>query len=105
MNHEQREYIAAAINFFWPGMTQPHTVNESAARVLYEALSEAQACTASVDLVPSPTLSPPGITYIIKTLATIGRKMLSGDAGIYSMCRDQVAASYKTRMALALRGI
>ncbi|MDY6842412.1 MAG: hypothetical protein SV429_13205 [Pseudomonadota bacterium] len=105
MNHEQREHIAAAINFFWPGMTQPHAVNENAARVLYEALSEAQSCTAWVDIVPGNTITPPGIAYIVKTLATIGYKIMSGDTGIYNMCRDRVSVNYRNSMYFALRGM
>lgn len=105
MNHEQREHIAAAINFFWPNLTQPHAVNESAARVLYEALSEAQSCTAWVDVVPGNTITPPGISYIVKTIATIGYKIMSGDTGIYNMCRDTVAIKSQHKMVFALNGI
>lgn len=65
MRSDDREYVAAVINFFWQGLAQPHSVNENAAKVMYEALTEAQGCTASIDLVPRPTYTP-SINYIIK---------------------------------------
>lgn len=104
MNSQDREYIAAAVNYFWPGLTQPHAVNENAARVLYEALSEAQSCSASMDLVPRPTYTP-GISYVVKEIAKVGQRIASGDAAVYNMCRDQVAANYKTYMQAALWGL
>ena len=65
MKSDDREYVAAVINFFWQGLAQPHSVNENSAKVMYEALTEAQSCTASIDLVPRPTYTP-DINYIIK---------------------------------------
>lgn len=105
MNHEQREYVAAAINFFWPGMAQPHAVNENAAKVLYEALSEAQSCTAWVDLVPSNPTTPPGISYIVGTIAKVGYKILSGETRVYNMCQSRVALNYREAMYFALKGM
>jgi len=104
MNYDEREYVAAAINYFWNGLAKPHTVNENAAKVLYEALAEAQSCTASIDLVPRPTYKV-SVTYIIKEVSKIGKRIMSGDVSIYNMCRDRVAVNYRTSMEEALLGL
>ncbi|TBW52566.1 hypothetical protein EZI54_16120 [Marinobacter halodurans] len=104
MNSQDREYVAAVINYFWRGLAQPHTVNEKAAKVMYEALAEAQSCTASIDLVPRPTYTP-GISWIVKEVAKIGKRIMSGDASVYNMCRDRVAANYRSFIEAALLGL
>ena len=104
MRSDDREYVAAVIKFFWQGLAQPPSVNENAAKVMYEALTEAQGCTASIDLVPRPTYTP-SINYIIKEIAKIGQRIMSGDTSLYNMCRDQVAANYKTHIRAALWGL
>tara|TARA_B100001971_G_C17964065_1_gene418927 strand:+ start:132 stop:479 length:348 start_codon:yes stop_codon:yes gene_type:complete len=104
MQSDDREYVAAVINFFWQGLAQPHSVNENSAKVMYEALTEAQSCTASIDLVPRPTYTP-SINYIIKEISKIGKRIISGDTSLYNMCRDQVAANYKTHIRAALWGL
>lgn len=103
MRSDDREYVAAVINFFWQGLTQPHSVNEHAAKVMYEALTEAQSCTESMDLVPRPTYTP-SINYIIKEIVKIGQRIMSGDTSLYNMCRDQVSANYKTHIRAAFWG-
>lgn len=104
MNHEEREYVAAVVNCFWNGTAKPHTVNENAAKVIYEALTEVQSCTASIDLVPRPTYTP-SISYIVKEVAKIGKPMVSGDTSAYKMCRDRVAVNYRSFMEEALMGL
>lgn len=104
MQSDDREYVAAVINFFWPGLAKPHSVNENSAKVMYEALTEAQSCTASIDLVPRPTYTP-SIDYIIKEIVKIGQRIISGDTSLYNTCRDQVSANYKTYIRAALWGL
>lgn len=104
MTTQEKEYIAAVINHFWRGLAQPHEVNERSAKVMYQALTEAQSCTSSVDLVPRPTYMP-SISYITKEMAKIGRRIISGNTSVYTVCRNQVAANYKTHIRLALRGL
>ena len=104
MNYDEREYVAAAVNYFWKGLAKRHTGNENAAKVIYEALSEVQSCTASIDLVPRPTYTA-SISYIVKEVAKIGKRIMSGDTSAYNMCRDRVAVNYRTFMEEALMGL
>ncbi|MBB5320198.1 hypothetical protein [Marinobacter oulmenensis] len=104
MNDDDRKYVAAAINYFWTDLATPNNVNERAARVVYEALSELQSCTDSMHLVPRPTLNP-GISYVVKQVVNIGRRVMSGNASAYIVCRDRVALNYRTPIRLALRGL
>lgn len=104
MDDADREYVAAAINYFWTDIATPHNVNERAARVVYDALSELQSCTNSMHLVPRPTLNP-GINYVVKQIAKIGQRVMSGNTSAYSICRDRVAVNYRTHIRLALRGL
>lgn len=101
VNHEQREYVAAAVNYFWNGLAKPHTVNENAAKVIYKALTEVQSCTASIDLVPRPTYTA-SISYIVKEVAKVEKRIVSGNTSAYHMCRDRVAVNYRTFMEAAL---
>ena len=65
MDHSDREYVSAAINFFWgDGTASPESVNERSAEVVYTAVTESQSCSASMDLVPRPSGGKPGIYYI-----------------------------------------
>jgi len=57
-----------------------------------------------MDMVPRPTYTP-GISYIVKEVAKIGQRIISGDTSIYNIFRDQVAANYKTYMRTALMGL
>lgn len=62
MDIYDREYLAAVINYFWgQGTATPQSVNEAAALIAYEALSEANVCSESMDLVPRPTYGAAGI--------------------------------------------
>lgn len=106
MNHDDREYIAKAINYFWgDGTAAPHTVNQKAASVLYEALQEAQSCSAAMDLVPRPASSKPGLSYVIKQVAKIGKRVAARDTQLYEACRVQVARNYRSAIKLALMGL
>jgi len=105
MDIYEREYVAAVINYFWgPKLTTPHSVNESAAIVAYEALEQANICSDSMDLVPRPT-GIPSPTYAIKQLAKIGKRIISGDSSIYHVCKVTVGARYKQKITMALMGV
>ena len=103
MNSEEREYIAVVINYFWgDGLAASHSVNDEAAEVVYFALKEAQSCSASMDMVPSPATGKPGLKYIAKQLAKIGKDIAVGDTPVYESCRARVASLYKSKVKLAL---
>lgn len=106
MNLDEREYIATVINYFWgTGTATPATVNEEAAKVVYDALGEARSCSASMDLVPRLSSGKAGISYIVKQIAKIGKRIAEGDAGLYEVCRVQVARNYKSAIQFALMGL
>lgn len=106
MDYYDREYISAAINYFWgDGTASPQTVNERAAEVVYKAISEAQACSASMDLVPRPSGVKPGMSYIAKQIANIGKNIVAGNTSIYHVCKVRISVSYKTEITMALQGI
>lgn len=106
MNHDERAYIATVINYFWgQGTAAPHAVNEESAKVVYEALEESQSCSASMDLVPRPSSGKPGLSYIVKQIAKIGKRMAEGDTAVYEACRVQVARNYKSKIQFALMGL
>lgn len=106
MDIYDREYISSLINYFWgEGTASSHTVNERAAQVAYKALEEAQSCSASMDLVPRPSGVKPGISYVVKQLAKIGKRISSGDTSIYYVCKVQVVATYKIEIVMALKGV
>lgn len=106
MDYYDREHISAAINYFWGKDTaSPHSVNERSAEVMYKAISEAQACSASMDLVPRPSGRKPGISYIVKQIASIGKNIASGNTSTYHSCKAQVSALYKSEITMALKGI
>lgn len=106
MNSEEREYISVVINYFWgDGLAASHSVNEEAAKVVYFALQETQACSASMDMVPDPAKGKPGFKYITKQLASIGKDIAVGDTSLYESCRARVASLYKSKVKLALMGI
>ncbi|MGQ7273985.1 hypothetical protein [Marinobacter sp. V034] len=106
MDSSEREHIATVLNYFWGGGTAtPHSVNENTASVAYEALEEAQSCSASMDLVPRPVFGRPGIGHAVKEVAKIGKRIASGDTEIYESCRRQVASTYRIKIEMALQGI
>lgn len=106
MNLEEREHIATVINYFWgKGTATPPTVNEEAAKVVYGALDEARSCSAAMDLVPRPASAKPGLSYIVKQIAGIGKRMAEGDTTLYEACRVQVARNYKSEIQFALLGL
>jgi len=106
VNHDEREYVATAINYFWgDGTTTPHAVNQQAASVLYEALQETQHCSASMDLVPRPVSGKPSLSSIVKQVAKVGKRIAIRDTQQYEICRLQVARNYRTEIQLALMGL
>lgn len=106
MNSEEREYIAVVINYFWgDGLAASHSVNDEAAKIVYFVLQEAQSCSASMDMVPSPATGKPGLKYIFKQLAKIGKNIAVGDTSVYESCRARVASLYKSKVKLALMGM
>jgi len=106
MDFNDRQYVAVVINFFWGhGTTTPKGVNEEAALVAYEALEQAKVCSSSMNLVPRPTYAKSGITYALKQLAMIGKRIKQGDTAIYNSCKGVVGLRYKTRIMMALAGV
>jgi hypothetical protein len=106
MNSDQREHISAVINFFWgEGTTSPESVNQGMTIIAYEALEAAQSCSAAMDLVPRPVSGRPGSTYIIKQVAKIGKRIVSGDTQIYETCRQRVAINFRNQMEMAKQGL
>lgn len=106
MESDQREHISAVINYFWgDGTTSPESVNQGMATIAYEALEEAQSCSAAMDLVPRPVSGRPGGKYIIKQVAKIGKRIASGDTQIYETCRNRVAINFRTQMEMAKQGL
>lgn len=106
MDYYDREYISAVINYFWgDGTASPQSVNERSAEVVYTAISEAQSCSASMDLVPRPSGGKPGISYIVKQIARIGKNIISGNTSVYHVCKVKISASYKSEITMALKGI
>lgn len=106
MDYYDREYISAVINYFWgDGTASPQSVNERSAEVIYTAISEAQSCSASMDLVPRPSGGKPGISYIVKQIAKIGKNIIAGNTSVYHVCRVKISANYKSEITMALKGI
>ncbi|WP_024328484.1 hypothetical protein [Thioalkalivibrio sp. ALR17-21] len=106
MNHDDRERISTVINYFWGEDTAaPHAVTRNVAKVAFEALQEAQSCTAAMDMVPRPGATKAGPRYAAKQLAKIGKRIASGDTSQYETCRSQVAVAYKSRINMALMGL
>ncbi len=106
MNLDEREHIATVINYFFGNDTAtPATVNEQTAKVVYNALNEARSCSTSMDLVPRPSSGKAGISYVVKQVAKIGKRMAEGDTALYEACRVQVARNYKSAIQFALMGL
>ena len=105
MDLHDREYVSAVINYFWgQGTATPTTVNESAAEIAYEALEKANVCSNDMDLVPRPAYGALGPSYAVKQLAKIGKRIISGDSGIYNACKAAVGLGYKSAIQIALMG-
>ncbi len=106
MESEQREHISTVINYFWgEGTTSPESVNQGMAAVAYEALQEAQSCSAAMDFVPRPASGRPGMGYLVKQVAKIGKRIASGDTQVYESCRQRVAINYRIQMEMAKQGL
>ena len=106
MESDQRENISAVINYFWgEGTTSPESVNQGMAAIAYEALEEAQSCSAAMDFVPRPFSGHPGGKYVIKQVAKIGKRIASGDTQIYETCRQRTAVNFRNKMELAKQGL
>ena len=106
MDYYDREYISAVINYFWGnGTASPQSVNERSAEVVYTAISEAQSCSASMDLVPGPSGGKPRLSYIVKQIVSIGKNIISGNTSVYHVCKVKISASYKSEITMALKGI
>ncbi|RBW48600.1 hypothetical protein [Marinobacter sp. F3R11] len=106
MDSDQREHISAVINYFWgEGTTSPESVNEGMASIAYEALEEAQNCSATMDLVPRHISGRPNGKYIIKQVSKIGKRIASGDTQLYEACRQRVAINFRNQMEMAKQGL
>lgn len=106
MESDQREHISTVINYFLgEGTTSPESVNQGMAAIAYEALEEAQSCSAAMDFVPRPISGRPGGKYVIKQVAKIGKRIASGDTQIYETCRQRVAVNFRNKMELAKQGL
>jgi hypothetical protein len=106
MDTQDKKYVADVINYFWgPNLVTSAQINQHIATVTYEALTQANTCSNAMDLVPRPTYSKPNITYIIKQLSGIGKRIVSGDSDIYNVCKITVSASYRNKIRLALMGL
>lgn len=106
MDHSDREYVSAPINFFWgDGTASPESVNERSAEVVYTAVTESQSCSASMDLVPRPSGGKPGISYIVKQVAGIGKNIASGNSQTHYICKLLVSQNFRSEIHMALKGI
>ncbi len=106
MDSNQREHVATVINYFWgEDTTAPEHINQGMAAIAFEALEEAQTCSAAMDLVPRPTSGKPGTSYVVKQVAKIGKRIAAGDTQVYESCRQRVAINYRTQMEMAKQGL
>ena len=106
MESEQREHISTVINYFWgEGTTSPESVNQGMAAVAYEALQEAQSCYSALDFVTRQAYRRPGMGYLGKQMAKVGKRIASGDTQVYESCRQRVAINYRTQMEMAKQGL
>jgi len=106
MNSTDRENIAQVVNFFWDKIrVEPHSINDKVVSVVHNALSEAQNCSASIDLVPRPTYGNAGAAYKVMQLAAIGKRIASGDREVYTPCKNQMALGHRSAIEMALMGL
>ena len=106
MDSQDKKYVAEVINYFWgPNLVTPDRITDHVANAAYEALESANKCTAAMDMVPRPTYSKSGLSYIIKQLRNIGKRIASGESGIYYICKLTVTSKYEMRIKLALKGM
>ncbi|MEJ2455448.1 MAG: hypothetical protein P8103_15005 [Candidatus Thiodiazotropha sp.] len=106
MNKKEKEYVASVINNFSnSNMVTPDKVNDHVVAAAYEALHAASTCSAAMDIMPRPTYSRPGVSYIVKELVGIGKRIKERGEGIYHICRVVISADYRTKIRLALGGL
>lgn len=106
MESDQRQYLSEVINYFWgEGTTSPESVNQGMAAIAYEALEEAQSCSAAMVFVPRPVSGRPGAKYILKQVAKVGKQIASGDTQMYETCRQRVAVNFRIQMEMAKQGL
>ena len=58
-----------------------------------------------MDLVPRPSGGKPGISYIVKQVAGIGKNIASGNSQTYYICKLQVSQNFRSEIHMALKGI
>ena len=45
------------------------------------------------------------MSYLVKQVAKIGKRIASGDTQVYESCRQRVAINYRTQMEMAKQGL
>lgn len=105
MNQEEREQVAAVINFFrGGGLARPSQITGHVATIAHDALVEAGKCTATMELVPRPPQAKPGSRYVLKQLKKISKLISPTETEVYHICRQRVQINTLSQMRLALMG-
>lgn len=96
-------FVANIFEFFYPGLgTVPHS--EDAANLASQMLWEAVQASRTMDLVPRPTGSPPGLFWLAKEAVQMAFRRAM-DEGIYVSVRNVVAARHRSDFEMLQAGI
>lgn len=101
LTQEDIDYIRDLGEWFYG--SPPSSVNHEVGEVLAKMLAAAQEKSDALDLVPRPTMSVPGVTWLISE----GVKMAwrSHKENMYSIAVKTVALQYRSEYEMAQLGI
>jgi len=98
------EFVTDICTFFYPDLPAPSTINEPLRNLASAMLWEAIRASRAMDLVPRPTGSPPGISWLARQAVQAAWRR-GRDEGIYEAVRVTVAARFRSEYELAKEGI
>ena len=102
---EQQVADAQTILEFFYGTSEAAQIkiNERVVLVIGQMLGSAEQCSRAMDYVPRPSGTKPGLSYILRQLRDIARRV-KNHHGIYVACRNAVANSWRTELRMASMG-
>jgi len=103
MTQLEREDVARVINYFWGrGTVTARAITPRLAGLAYDILLEANKCSSAMHLVPRPAGGKPSLSYVIKQLSGIAKRIEAGRHASYLICKTRVSSLYKSVIYEAL---
>ena len=100
--------VRKILNAFFPSnlsFVNSLNINDGVVDIVWIMVTESKECTKSLNLVPRPSGSIPGIAYIVLQLGLLSKRLTKDKNLVSETCKGMAKYNFSTSLTMASRGI